>query len=65
MTPRSPATLGMQVVVREVDTRLVEVLYERALHETACEQCEPVMAAAFVRMVLLRKKLERIALPRG
>jgi hypothetical protein len=57
--------MGMQVVVREVDGQLVEVLYERALHEAASEQCEPAMAAAFVRLVLSRKRLEPIALPRG
>lgn len=53
---------GMQILLREVDDRLVEVIYEQPLHD-AREECEPAGAAAIARMVLSRKQLEGITLP--
>jgi len=56
---------GMQVVVRDAGSELVEVAYEQALHDTACETCSPAIAAALLRAVLSRRQLERVPLPKA
>jgi hypothetical protein len=55
---------GMQVLLCELDDGLVEVIYEQPLGD-AREECEPARAAAIVGLILSRKQLEQVTLPRG
>ena len=55
---------GMQVLLRDIGERLVEIIYERYLHDDGREECEPARAALIARAILSRKRLEPVTLPR-
>lgn len=53
---------GMQAVARDASGGLIEVRYEWAPHETACESCSPEIAG-FLRRIFERTRLARVLLP--
>jgi hypothetical protein len=52
---------GMQAVAVEVANRLIEVVYEYALHEVTRERCTPAQAARLLQLIFQRERLCKVA----